>query len=308
MKRKTIKAVLKKQMNQWLNSIEDSDLVELLRKDIIVTGGCITSMLLGEDVKDFDIYLRSKEAVLALSKYYVDKFNKNNGTKALVVDCGNAEKNKEVFAVDGVCVAEKEKEENRVKIYIPSIGVLSENNNHLADPIEDCFDVIEENKEKEKYRPVFLSSNAITLSDKIQIIIRFYGEAEEIHKNYDFIHCTNYWLSENEQLYTTIESLESILSKTLFYQGSKYPLCSIIRTRKFINRGWKISAGEYLKMCFQVSRLDLTNIEVLEDQLIGVDSAYFGMLIDAIKEHKARHPEFMIDNCYVTTLIDKIFN
>src|SRR3546814_2013322 len=46
------------------------------------------------------------------------------------------------------------------------------------------------------YRPVFVSTNAITLSDKIQIVLRFYGEADAIHENYDFVHCTNYWTSK----------------------------------------------------------------------------------------------------------------
>src|SRR3546814_1364029 len=47
------------------------------------------------------------------------------------------------------------------------------------------------------YRPVFMSTNAITLSDKIQIVLRFYGEADAIHENYDFVHCTNYWTSKD---------------------------------------------------------------------------------------------------------------
>jgi hypothetical protein len=40
--------------------------------------------------------------------------------------------------------------------------------------------------------------------------------------------------------------------------------------KKFIQRGCK-HGREILKMLFQVSELDLKNIEVLEEQLIGVD-------------------------------------
>jgi hypothetical protein len=53
------------------------------------------------------------------------------------------------------------------------------------------------------------------------------------------------------------EALESILTKELRYVGSRYPLCSVIRTRKFLARGWTINAGQYVKMCFQISQLDL---------------------------------------------------
>jgi hypothetical protein len=307
MKRKTIKKVISKEINKWLASISDKTVYDLVKDDIIVTGGCIVSMFLGEDIKDFDIYLRTKESALALSNYYVNKFNRDNNAGAIVVDC-EVDCENEPSEYGNYGIKKKDIKEKRIKIYIKSKGVLAEGNNSLADPIEDCFDVLEENKEKEKYRPVFLSSNAITLSDKIQIIIRFYGEPEEIHSNYDFIHCTNYWVSDKDELTTSVESLESILSKTLFYQGSKYPLCSIIRTRKFITRGWSISAGEYLKMVFQLNELDLTDIDTLEDQLIGVDSAYFGMIIDALREHVGRNPDFKVSSSYVVALVDKIFN
>ena len=102
-------------------------------------------------------------------------------------------------------------------------------------------------------------------------------------------------------------ALESILSKTLVYEGSKYPLCSVIRTRKFIKRGWHINAGQYLKMFFQISELDLTDIAVLEDQLVGVDSAYFMMLIEALRDRMKKDEEFKISTEYVTTIIDRIF-
>jgi hypothetical protein len=38
-----------------------------------------------------------------------------------------------------------------------------------------------------------------------------------------------------------------------------------------------------LKMMFQVSDLDLKNPDVLEEQLIGVDIAYFSTLIEVLR-------------------------
>src|SRR3546814_5103821 len=82
------------------------------------------------------------------------------------------------------------------------------------------------------YRPVFMSTNAITLSDKIQIVLRFYGEADAIHENYDFVHCTNYWTSKDANLTPRQPALESLLCKEIRYVGSKYSVCSVIRLRK----------------------------------------------------------------------------
>ena len=167
----------------------------------------------------------------------------------------------------------------------------------LENPTEDETD-------KPRYRPVFLSTNAITLSDKIQIILRFYGSPEELHENYDFVHCMNYWeSSDKDKLILNPASLESLLSKELRYVGSKYPLCSVIRTRKFINRGWKINAGQYLKMCIQISELDLLNPSVLEDQLTGVDIAYFHDVISQVKE---KNPD-QIDSSYLIEVINRMF-
>ena len=57
MKKKTIGAVISKKINDWLNSIDDKVLVSKLENNIIVTGGCITSMLLNEDVMVILIFL-----------------------------------------------------------------------------------------------------------------------------------------------------------------------------------------------------------------------------------------------------------
>jgi hypothetical protein len=54
-------------------------------------------------------------------------------------------------------------------------------------------------------------------------------------------------------------------------------------------------------MLFQVSELDLKNIEVLEEQLIGVDVAYFSLLITVLEILKATAH-------HLSELIDKVFN
>jgi len=107
MKSKTIKAIIAKKMSQWWASIEDDTTRELAKKNTIVTGGAIASMLLKEQVNDFDVYMRSKEAVLALAKYYVARFEikKKNG-----VEC-------DIFVHD---------EGDRVKIVVKSAGIASE--------------------------------------------------------------------------------------------------------------------------------------------------------------------------------------
>jgi hypothetical protein len=153
-----------------------------------------------------------------------------------------------------------------------------------------------------KFRPVFLSENAITLSDRVQVVLRFYGEPATIHVNYDYAHCMCWYDHYQGVLELPKEALQAILSKTLIYKGSLYPLASIFRLRKFISRGWRITAGQLLKIMMQISTLDLRDVSVLREQLVGVDQAYMHQLLRALEEK-----DIVIDQAYITNLIDQIF-
>jgi len=359
MQDKTIKGILKRKFNDWVDSIEDESVKLAVQSHSIITGGSIVSLMHKEMPKDYDIYFDDKETVLKVAQYYIDQFNKKHGkiknkighdNKAFVLD--GAKDLEEQLEKEGYPVLDQTDEgkpkrswdshmltncgPERVKIIVRSDGVASEHGDiHLEESFEDVYDTLDENDhlkspeqvleeaddipaavaeeitedEKEKYRPIFLTTNAITLSNQIQIVVRFYGNAEQIHSNYDFVHCMAYFLPKDNTLEYSKETLRAIMTKTLFYRGSKYPLCSVIRTRKFLKRGWNINAGQYLKMFFQISKLDLTDIAVLEDQLVGVDSAYFMILIDALRSKMDSDKNFDLANssAYVVSLIDKIF-
>jgi hypothetical protein len=309
-KAKTIKTVISKKINKWIDSIEDENLRNLVKKNTIVTGGSIASMLLGEEVNDFDIYFRDHETTKAVAEYYVTRFKKKNGDTEFSLIVTDVDGRVKVMAKSAGLASE---ESTNADYHYFELGPDEQGSDYIAkvmDNPEEIEDVHEDteiqvqaNPDEAKFRPVFLSSNAITLSDKIQIVLRFYGDPDTIHSNYDFSHCTSYWTSNDGKLVLRPEALESLLSKELRYVGSKYPVCSVVRLRKFINRGWRINAGQILKMAMQISELDLTNISVLEDQLTGVDTAYFLQLIARLKE---KDPD-KVNTAYLVEIIDRIF-
>lgn len=280
MKAKTIKRILNKKHNEFVESIKDDEVKKLIKKNSIITGGAITSMLLNEPVNDFDYYFTDKETTKKVAEYFVNEFSKNNENVTVSV----------------------EEDEDRIKVFVSSQGIAGEIETHEDD---EEFDGAEENT---GFEPVFLTTNAISLRGKTQLVIRFYGEPEEIHDNYDFIHATCYWRSENNYLSLPREALEAILTKELKYDGSKYPLASIFRTKKFIERGWTVNAGQYLKMALQLNEMNLHDPNVLEEQLTGVDFAYFQMIIEDIKEKQEKDKDFKIDNNYLMTVIERIFD
>lgn len=310
MKKKTINAVICKKFDEFLGSITDNAVKALVEKNTIITGGCIASMLLKETVNDYDLYFTNKETVKAVSEYYVKIFNDLNHSDGYVLD-GAVENERNKDEKGGVAL---NMTPDRIKIIFESSGVAKEKGAISdEDELEDWPDgkPVADPESKPKYRPIYLSCNAITLSNSIQIVIRFYGEPDAIHEYYDYVHCTNYWTSKDRQVILKQPALESLLAKELIYVGSKYPLASVIRTRKFLKRGFTINAGQYLKMSFQISQLDLTKIEVLEDQLVGVDVAYFSMLIEALQQKalkgKEEGKEFKLEYSYLAAIVDKMF-
>lgn len=316
LKAKTIKSVIRRKLDAWLDTITDEALREKCRKEAVVTGGCIASMLLGEPVNDFDVYFRTKETVKAVADYYVKDF---------------LARKKKQGGVQIACYVEELKDsagKDRVRIVIKSAGVANvaqaddyayfeSRPDHEAgeyvgeafDPLSDVKDIADGAKEEmtsgdvAPYSAAFLSSNAVSLSGKVQLVLRFYGDPDTIHESYDFVHCMNYYESGQSSLTLRPEALEALLSRTLVYRGSQYPLCSVIRSRKFIERGWRINAGQYLKMAMQISKLDMTDHVTMEEQLTGVDVAYFAEVIAKIKD---KDPQ-KVDAAYLTEIIDRMF-
>lgn len=308
MKKRAINLTITSKMNRWIATLPE-ELQNDVKRDVIVTGGSIASMLLGEKVNDYDVYFKTKSTLLLVANHYVEEFLKAQRLKY-------ADGIRFLMGVEELTDSLKR---DRVRIKIQSAGIAGEETKEVYEYFESqpeemagqyVDDIMEQDSgptdpesTKKPYRPVFLSSNAITLSDQVQIIVRFFGDHEAIHENFDFVHCMNWWtFADGVQL--RLDSLEALMSKTLVYKGSLYPVCSVFRARKFIERGWTINAGQYLKMILQISDLDLTKFSIMEEQLTGVDAAYFRQLL-ANSQNK-ENPE-IIDKNYMVEIINRMF-
>ena len=283
MNKKTTARIIHKKMNSWLKTIKDEELRKDVSESLIVSGGCIASLLSSEDVNDYDVYIRSMDVLMRLTTYYGITGYDGREAERLLEEYDAARPDNSEESAKGIFL--RNMKPDQVKLDVDSSGHLTEYKEENEVP----------------YRLIFTSQNAMSLSDDLQIVTRFTGTAEEIHKNYDFVHATNYFTME-DGLVCNEKALMSLLTKTLYYQGSLYPLTSIIRMKKFILRKWQINAGEILKIIFQISKLDLEDIDVLEEQLIGVDVAYFASLISTLRGGQGLTEEFLREE------IEKLFN
>ena len=329
MQGKFIKTRFRSKVNDWIESIDNEAVKIAIKKDLLITGGAIVSLLQGDEPNDYDCYFRSFDSLKLVADYYINKFNEtfqNTDANTFAVrpivqscffyeDTANPLRSRWIVT-DNI----PQGKEKRLRIFIRSSGAAAAD----FDPYEEDDiqyrkqmrllnkarqeKLVEEKpKDRKKYQPVFITNNAITLSDGIQLVLRFYGEPEDIHKNYDFVHTTSYWTARENELVMPARALEAIINKELFYVGSKYPLCSIIRSRKFIQRGWNINAGQYLKMVLQLQDLNLKNLHVFEEQLIGVDSFYFERLLDTVEEMRKDSSKILEDTGYLINLINNVF-
>ena len=269
-------------MDEWLETISDGKLAARVKDSLLISGGSITSLLLDQEVNDYDIYIKDVDTLKDLVKYYTAPY-----TNITVLD-GRTDIKLD-WLNNSEWIAKRTLKQDQIKLYFDESAGMRVN----------------EWEENLNYQPVFFSPNAISLSNDIQIVCRFHWDNVAIHKTFDFIHATNYYTT-NDGLVTNKEALESILTKQLKYQGSLYPLTTIIRIKKFLKRGWNISAGEMLKVMFQISELDLKNPDVLEEQLIGVDVAYFSALINILRN--VEWDENKMISQYLNACIDKVFN
>lgn len=321
MKAKNIQQNIESKINDWTLSIEDEKLSKEVVNNSVVTGGCIASMFLQENVNDYDVYFTDIKTTFKVAVYYINKMNLGAEIRLTlenrseverlshVRDCGKCDDFwsdkvlvnpvEEFLTMSDAQLDEYLSEASRVEVFISSSGVVGDLDQDADQHHEAC------DEEGDKYRPVFISSNAVTLSHKVQLVLRFIGTPAEIHESYDFVHATNYWTNE-EGLVTNPEALEALLARELVYRGSKYPLASIFRTRKFIQRGWGMHIGNYVKMAMQLNEFDLTNVKILEEQLTGVDSLYMHQVISAIQNQLDRDPDFEFNALYVCEICDRL--
>jgi len=302
---KTIEKNIKAKLEQWLETISDEFLRARVKESALVSGGCIASMLLDEPVNDYDVYLQDINVCNDLAAYYTRQFTGitilDGRQRPRLVSTFN-----EKFEYKGdsgvlpivqnnaYAISLRNLKSDQIKLFFEgSTGGLRVNEGMAED--------------KMNYTPMYFSPNAISLSNNLQIVLRFWGHPARIHATFDFIHATNYF-TFSEGVVRNLPAIESILTRQLKYQGSHYPVTSIIRVKKFVKRGFNISAGEMLKIMFQISMLDLTDPDVLEEQLIGVDVAYFDLIITALRNKIETDKNFKLSATYLNELIDRIFN
>lgn len=255
MNRHDIKQHLTGVLKDWLDSLNDNELASQVQNHCFFAGGAIASLLTDTPVNDYDVYFDDATALRRVAGHYANHWNNHHSDHPVDVTLDSG----------------------KIQLHLCGEG-------RVSTPITE---------DTKPYEPVCFTDNAITLytpQGNIQIITRFIGSPATITHQFDFAHTTCFYVPNSfpsgDRLVLPVEALESIATRELVYTGSAYPLSSLIRTRKFIQRGWKCNVGQYLKMGLQLHALDLTDRATLREQLVGIDMDYFSRLLNSLDAMK----------------------
>jgi hypothetical protein len=175
----------------------------------------------------------------------------------------------------------------------------------LLDQYVNDFDIYLENKtsveivkkyfntltvQPEKFKVNLITENAINLSDKIQIITKYYGNPIHVVNKFDWAHIKSYY-KYDEKLFIKDDVFKMIHEKELIYTGSDFPLSSLLRMQKFIKKGWHVSTKTIVNIVLDIvqafhnpNKSYKENI-LIEDDFVNEDEYKEEFSVDEIVHH-----------------------
>lgn len=125
-----------------------------------------------------------------------------------------------------------------------------------VDKIKEYFGKIEveqhDGQSKHSFKINLITDNAINLDNKLQLITKYYGKDHEIIGKFDWAHIKSCY-SYPDTINLCDDFYRYIVEKELVYTGSDYPLSSLLRTRKFIKKGWHVSTKTMTHIALDVA-------------------------------------------------------
>jgi len=190
--------------------------------------------------------------------------------------------------------------------------------------LEKFIKIIEDEDKEDDFRKVSFTESAITYKFLhsypkvvLQVIIlpELMTIAENIIKQFDFTICMGAYDINKDEFILHDKFLEHLSRKELYYNiACKYPICSMYRVKKYLNKGYCISGIEMVKLALSINNLKMDNYKDLKKQLIGIDTMFLKDLTDVMmtSEYNNKKYEFeqFIDflDDYFINKIDDLFD
>lgn len=130
----------------------------------------------------------------------------------------------------------------------------------------------------------FMSPRAITFvsgTSRYQVILcGYYDSPEAIFKDFDFSINMGAYDLEGDNFVLDDNFLTDLSAKTVtFNPGTKYPLTTLLRVKKYTEKGYNFPKGALLNLGCRLTELSINNWEEYEEQVGGM----YGMSLDKEK-------------------------
>lgn len=140
---------------------------------------------------------------------------------------------------------------------------------------------------------------------KVQLIKRVYGTPLEIINQFDFTTTMAAYIPNTSDFILGETFLYDLCQRELYFNiNAKYPICSLWRTKKFIAKGFHLSAGEFLKLSLAINNLKIKTYKDLKEQLEGIDTLFLKELTDICLNKELENYDFRIALEIINKVLD----
>lgn len=138
---------------------------------------------------------------------------------------------------------------------------------------------------------VFESENADSYESngiKFQVIKKVWGEPKDVIETFDFTIAKCAYDDAKDSFWMNQCFLQHLAQRVLVYciTPGSYPIASLWRMRKFIQRGFWMPAAEMIKLILRIRDVQIDNFGEMRDQIMGVDTVSMAPLLEALEKCK----------------------
>jgi len=117
---------------------------------------------------------------------------------------------------------------------------------------------------------------------RIQLIKKVCGDPYDVIFRFDYTICMAAYLPKLNKIILGDNFLYHLAGKELHYNIGKYPLASLWRAKKYIEKGFKFPAVELIKLALKMNEIRMNSYKDLKEQLEGIDTLFLKDLTDAL--------------------------
>lgn len=142
--------------------------------------------------------------------------------------------------------------------------------------------------ESDDFKLVFSTELAQTFSDgkiTIQVITMqdMTCDPEELLSKFDFTICMGLYDFSNSEFLLDSKFLPDLSRRDIIFNiNTPYPISSLFRVAKYINKGYRISGLEIIKAALCINKLEIVSYRDVKKQIMGVDTVFLKPFLDRL--------------------------